>query len=140
MLEFRQKIFYSRYDMTDNLKRMKDSDILAEKERHTESRMPAVAKTAQAAAVGGLALGTVGAARGLFKKGGSMARGFKRGGMAGAIIGGGIVGAKALNDYSKEKEQNEFYNNRLRYAQAQARRREIKDWKTNMTQRDGYSF
>ena len=140
MIKFRQKIFYSRYDMTDNLKRMKDSDILAEKERHTESKIPAVTKTAAAATAGGLALGTLGAARGLFKKGGSMAKGFKRGGIAGAIIGGGIVGTKALNDYSKEKEQNEFYNNRLRYAQTQARRREIKDWKTNMTQRDGYSF
>ena len=41
---------------------------------------------------------------------------------------------------SKEQADNEFYNRRLEYAQRQAKRREKADWKSNMTQRDGYSY
>jgi hypothetical protein len=41
---------------------------------------------------------------------------------------------------SQEKAENSWYNDRLEYAQRQARRREKKDWKANMTERDGYSY
>ena len=54
----------------------------------------------------------------------------------GALIGAGIAYSKGR----KQAEENEFYNKRLQYAQKQALRREKKDWKTNMTQRDGYSY
>ena len=41
---------------------------------------------------------------------------------------------------NKKRKDRTFYNDRLEYAQRQARRREKKDWKENMTQREGYTY
>lgn len=130
---------YTKYDDTDNLKRMKDSDILAEKPKEA----PGFGGIATGAASGAVLGGTVGAIGGAFGKRkpgqtffGKMGRGAKKGAIAGGLIAGGI----AMYNRNKQKKENEWYNDRLEYAQRHARRREKKDWKTNMTQRDGYSY
>lgn len=139
---------YTQWDETDNLKRMKDSDILAEKQKKTTD----YGAIARGAAAGTVAAGTAGAVygagKGIFNPGSVGAAGRMSGlgkGMAkygklglagGALVGAGIAYAKGR----KQAKENEFYNDRLQYAQKQALRREKKDWKTNMTQRDGYSY
>lgn len=139
---------YTKWDETDNLKRMKDSDILAEKPKKGSDPKAVVRDTAVGVA-GGAALGaTAGAAYGaLARTGGGVAgklaatgAGLKKGGKYGAVLGGLAMGAKAIQKASKEDKETEFYNKRLAYAKKQALRREKKDWKTNMTQRDGYSY
>ena len=141
---------YTVWDDTDNLKRMKDADILAENKK-TNSYVP-VAKQAAVGAAAGLGAGAViGATKGLFKPGvnaagrqmsrlSSMSKGLTKFGKTGALLGGLAAGAIAYNKGSKQAKDNEFYNQRLDYAKRQALRRERKDWKTNMTQRDGYSY
>lgn len=133
---------FSRWDETDNLKRMKDSDILAEKKRKTSF----VGSTLRSAASGAIIAGAAGSVLGgiagkgngnwLNKRLSGFGSGAKHGMIVGAL-GGGLL-AQARN--KKEAEDNAFYNKRLAYAQRQARRRERADWKTNMTQRDGYSY
>ena len=133
---------FTRWDDTDNLKRMKDSDILAEKKKKTAF----VGPTLRSAATGAIALGAAGGILGTVagrgtgnwasKRLGGFADGAKNGAYLGAI-GGGLY---AQSQRKKEAEDNAFYNKRLVYAQKQAKRRERADWKTNMTQRDGYSY
>nr|DAV74148.1 MAG TPA: NADH dehydrogenase [Bacteriophage sp.] len=134
----KRKLF-TKYDDTDNLKRMKDSDILAEKPKQA----PGYGSVA-GAALGGAALGgTVGSVAGAFgknKAGRSLLGRMGKGGKTGLVVGGLLAGGMALRNRNKQAENNEWYNKRLNYAQRQARRREKQDWKTNMTQRDGYSY
>lgn len=129
---------FTKYDETDTLKRMKDSDILAEKKKELPGYGDTVSKS-----LGGAALGaSVGAAGGLVSglgKGNALARANKLGKL-GAIGGAAILGGMALKERNKQADDNSFYNKRLAYAQRQAVRREKKDWKSNMTQRDGYSY
>lgn len=128
----KRKLF-TKYDDTDNLKRMKDSDILAEKPKQA----PGYGSVA-GAALGGAALGgTVGSVAGAFGKN-KADRSLL--GKTGLVIGGLLASGMALRNRNKQAENNEWYNKRLNYAQRQARRREKQDWKTNMTQRDGYSY
>jgi len=132
----RRKLF-TRYDDTDNLKRMKDSDILAEQHKKPATTGTQVATGALAGA--GL-VGAGGLVRGFIKgKGNRLATAGKLG-KRGAIIGAAIGTGAMLYKRGKEKQENEFYNRRLDYAQRQALRREKADWKANMTQRDGYSY
>lgn len=134
----KRKLF-TQYDDTDNLKRMKDSDILAEKPK----KAPGFGSVA-AGSLGGAALGaTVGSVAGAFSKnksGNSLLTRMVKTGKTGAILGGLAAGGIALHNRNKQAKENQWYNNRLDFAQRQARRREKKDWKTNMTQRDGYSY
>ena len=127
---------FTVYDETDNLKRMKDSDILAEKKKEKPSLAPSVLAAGTGAAAGGL----IGAGIGLATKKGARLKGAGKLGKAGAIVGASVMAVNALNKRSKEKQENQFYNDRLEYAQRQAVRRERKDWKSNMTQREGYSY
>lgn len=133
MYILRRKTF-TKYDETDNLKRLKDSDILAEKKRRTTNygsiAGSAIVGSGLGAAAGG-ALGKFGKVAGLGGR-----RGAALGALGGAAIG---AGASYLAGRKKARENRE-YNNRLRYAQRQALRRERKDWVTNMTQRDGYTY
>lgn len=126
---------YSKYDETDNLKRMNDADILAEKKKEKPGYGNVLSKVGTGAVVGALA----GAALGGFKKGGSM-NSMKKGLKTGALLGGAALGIGAINKRNREKDDVDFYNRRLSYAQRQAKRREAKDWKANMTQREGYSY
>lgn len=134
---------FSRFDATDNIKRMKDSDILAEKAKR-ETDYKGIASAGMGGAVGGALLGsTIGTVRGLGQKGSRLTaagKGFKAGAGKGALIGGALAAGVTYMKGRKQAEENRFYNERLRYAKSQALRREKKDWKTNMTQRDGYSY
>jgi len=133
---------YTQWDDTDNLKRMKDSDILAEKKRKGPGYGPAVSSAIggalTGAAVGATALGI---SKGIKNKSWkSAASGLSKGGKYGALVGGSIMALGALNRKHKADRENKFYNDRLEYAQNQALRREHADWKSNMTQREGYSY
>ena len=151
MIILRTKSF-TQYDDTDNLKRMKDSDILAEKKKEVPSYASSVLpKAAAGAAIGAIGLGAANAMRRGFGKGygaprggqtgwAAAGKGLKHGAIGGAIIGAAALGMAAANKRQKEREANQFYNDRLEYAQKQAKRRERVDWKQNMTQREGYSF
>ena len=96
---------FTVYDETDNLKRMKDSDILAEKKKEKPSLAPSVLAAGTGAAAGGL----IGAGIGLATK-----KGAGKLGKAGAIVGASVMAVNALNKRSKEKQENQFYNDHLK--------------------------
>ena len=135
---------FTKWDDTDNLKRMKDSDILAEEKKKQPGYGSVMSGSVGGAAVGGITGAIAGglSGLGLGKKGaiistaGSSA---SKLGKLGAVGGALLMGGKALKDRNDQAQNNNFYNKRLAYAQRQAIRREKKDWKSNMTQRDGYS-
>lgn len=139
---------FTVYDQTDTLKRMKDSDILAEQKKQSPSYAPVAgagitgAATGAAIGAGAMALLGKGAGAGAGAKAiaSTMGKNAIKGGKVGAIIGAGMMISSALGKRDKQKKENAFYNERLEYAQRQAQRRERKDWKANMTQRDGYSY
>lgn len=127
----------TRYDETDNLKRMKDSDILAEQEKRADGSgfKGVLMDTAVGLGTGAL----VGAATGLLAKRNKLNKVGRRA-KTGALIGGLAMAAAGLNKRRADEDNRDFYNRRLRYAQSHARRREALDWTANMTQRDGYSY
>lgn len=133
---------FTKWDETDNLKRMKDSDILAEQKKKQPGYGEVVQGSLGGAVVGGAGGAVAGGIGSLFNKGArsNFARNAGRLGKLGAVGGALLVGGKALKDRNNQARDNEFYNKRLAYAQRQAARREKKDWKSNMTQRDGYSY
>lgn len=139
MITFVQKQ-YTKWDQTDQLKQMKDSDILAEKKKSNAS----MNRKGMANTLLGGAIGTVGGAL-LGKKvmgGGKFLGkvGAVGGGLLGGALGSTIAGAGTYAAQSKKRSENEFYNDRLEYAKRQAVRREKKDWKNNMTNREGYTY
>ena len=142
MLILRSKNF-TKWDETDNLKRAKDSDILAEEEK----KKPGVGRIVSAAGAGaitGAGIGTVGhlAAR-ITKRLGKgetkrlaeklVKRGGKKNIKLAAELGAAALALGATNKRQKEVEEINHYNERLRYAKKQAQRREKKDWANNMT-------
>lgn len=132
MIKFRQKQ-YTQWDQTDQLKQMKDADILAEKKRsNTSLNLGTLKDTAIGAGTGALVGGVLGG----LKSG----KTFKGGAKKGALLAGAATGIASMISNRKQKKENEFYNDRLEYAQRQALRREKKDWKNNMTNRDGYTY
>lgn len=141
MIILRDKNF-TLYDETDNLKRLKDSDILAEKKRptHNLGQVATAGVTgAIAGGLGGAVVGSVGKAiKGRTVNG--MGKNFISGGKTGMLLGAGLAAGATYLKGRKQVNENAAYNKRLKYAQSQALRRERKDWKTNMTQRDGYSY
>ena len=133
---------YSVYDETDSLKRMRDSDILAQQKKQNPGFGQAAQTAATGAVVGAAGLGVAKGISNAFNGGGFKGawNGIKSGGKMGAVLGGIGAGMYALHQRNKQVENNSFYNNRLEYAQKQAKRREKIDWRNNMTQRDGYSY
>ena len=134
---------FTKWDDTDNLKRMRDSDILAEEKKKQPGYGSVMSGSIGGAAVGGIAGAAAGGLSGLGKKGARIATAGSRAGKLGKLgaVGGALlVGGKALKERDDQAHENNFYNKRLAYAQRQAIRREKKDWKSNMTQRDGYSY
>ena len=133
---------FTKWDETDNLKRMKDSDILAEQKKKQPGYGGVVSGSLGGAIVGGTAGAGAGLISSLAKKGArsSMAANASKLGKLGAVGGALLMGGKALKERNDQAQENNFYNKRLAYAQRQAMRREKKDWKSNMTQRDGYSY
>lgn len=133
MIILRQKV-YTKYNETDQLKKMKDSDILAEKKKKQGYGR------AVTSGLNGAALGAgIGAAAGkLFKK--KLGFGAGKGAAIGAAAGATLGAAANLAAGSKKRKKNREYNDRLEYAQRQARRRESADWKSNNTTREGYTY
>ena len=131
MIKFRQKE-YTRWDETDRLKQMRDSDILAEEKKKNPSRLSGALKGGGIGAIAGGVLGALSNRKSGNMLGG-MIKGAKVGGTLGAVGGAMFIG-------NKERSENNFYNDRLEYAQRNALRREKKDWKQNMTQREGYTY
>ena len=136
---------FTKWDDTDNLKRMKDSDILAEEKKKQPGYGSVMSGSVGGAAVGGITGAIAGglSGLGLGKKGAIIATtgsSASKLGKLGAVGGALLMGGKALKDRNDQAQDNNFYNKRLAYAQRQAIRREKKDWKSNMTQRDGYSY
>ena len=132
MIYFKQKK-YTQWDQTDRIKQMKDSDILAEKKRsNTGSYISAAQNAALGAGVGA----TLGGIYGGLRKNNTFAKGGKRG----ALLGGMAAGTMSLLGSRQQRSDNDFYNDRLEYAKVQAQRREKKDWKNNMTNREGYTY
>lgn len=124
----------TRWDRTDRLKQMKDSDVLAEKKRsNTRSYLGA----AKAGGVGALVGAGIGAATSIATRGK-----FKMGNAAktGALVGGLALGGGKLAATHGEREENRFVNRRLGEAKRQAIRRESKDWKNNTVNREGYTY
>lgn len=146
---FKRKL-YTKYDETDNLKRMKDSDILALEPKklspETSAGRRGINGAMEGAVLGGITGGAIGAlSEGIGKKSMDAAwKGAQSGGKRGLIIGAATLGLlKALSAQKRgenEEIDNRFYNNRLKYAQKMARRREQADWIANINNRDGYSF
>ena len=132
IIKFKQKI-YTQWDQTDQLKQMKDADILAEKKKsNTSLNLGTLKDTVLGAGAGAL----VGGVMGGLKKGETL----KGGAMKGALLAVTATSIASALGNRKQKKENEFYNSRLEYAQRQALRREKKDWKNNMTNRDGYTY
>lgn len=131
-MKIKRKIF-TKYDDTDSLKRMKDSDILAAEKKRKKGVGSAIYEGVKGAGVGAGLGAAAGAAMSGFK-------GAKRGSKYGALIGAAVSLPTALNKRDKYNNSINFYNDRLEFAQRQAKRRERKDWKQNMTQREGYSY
>ena len=131
---------FTQWDDTDNLKRMKDSDILAEQKRPTSNTGAVIRSAATGAGLGATVGATAGSLAAIKKSGPTLKAGFKGGLKGGAIIGAGLAATSAYLAGRKQAKENRFYNNRLAYAQRQAGRRERKDWKNNMTNREGYSY
>jgi hypothetical protein len=138
MITFREKQ-YTRWDDTDALKRMRDSDILAEKKK-SGTLGDTATKMGVGAAVGGTVGSIAGGIAGMKKGGKGFLKGAKSGAKVGALLGGATAGTAAAIGNSKKQSDINFYNNRLEYAKRQAGRRERADWKSNMTQREGYTY
>ena len=122
MIKFR---LYSKYDDTDKLKNVADSDILDKDEK---GKWTPGEQTMGLAAAGGL-LGAAGA-----KKGQKFAKGVK-----GAAIGAAIgIGSSMISSANKKRKENNFYNARLREAKRAAARRENIDWQNRIHGRQMY--
>lgn len=144
----KRKLF-TKFDETDRLKEMRDSDILAERKKKTGGWGNVVGNTIAGAGIGGAASAALGAgvvggmairnrsAAGLGK---NLLNASKKAGIAGAVAGGVLAGGLALRKRNKKARDNKFYNDRLEYAQRQAQRRERKNWKNTMTQREDYTY
>ena len=164
---------FTKWDETDQLKGMKDSDILAEQKRPTSSlslgksiagagagmvagrvigkKLGSTGTGALAgAAIGGMAgmdkqtrektaIGAgIGAAAGLGLK--VLTKGRFGGLKTGAMLGGTLGVASGVASGHKQNKENEFFNDRLEYAQRKAMKREKADWKNNMNNREGYTY
>ncbi len=57
----------------------------------------------------------------------------------GALLGGTAGVIAGVKSGHKENKENQFFNDRLEYAQGKALKREKTDWKNNMNNREGYS-
>lgn len=145
----KRKVF-TKWDETDTLKGMNDADILSQQQKKQNIGQNASALAgsavkgaliggAGAAAVGGL-MGAKSAGAGFTNKMKGLGKGMGKGAKLGLAAGAAIGAVKAAGKINKQSQENAFYNDRLKYAQKQAMRREKKDWKTNMTQREGYSY
>jgi hypothetical protein len=120
-----------KYDLTDQYKGMKDSDLLAEKKK---SNAGTYVRSGKTGVIGAALGGALGAAAGL--RSGNVVKGAK----AGAAIGGTLGVAGGMAATHKERGNNRFDNRRLNHIQYQAKRREGKDWRSQTSNREGYTY
>lgn len=123
---------FTKWDMTDQYKGMKDSDILAEKKK---SNAGAYVKSGKLGVIGA-GVGALGGA----VLGRRLGMGTKDAAKAGAAIGGTLGVAGGLAATHNEREDNRFANKRLREMKYQALRRESKDWRNQTNNREGYTY
>lgn len=57
----------------------------------------------------------------------------------GALVGGTAGVISGVASEHKQNSENQFFNDRLDYAQSKAKKRERADWKNNMNNREGYT-
>lgn len=131
---------FTQWDETDSLKKMRDSDVLAEQKK--KGTYGNTAKKTALGGAGGAVLGSaIGAGLGALKGGAAGAiRGAKKGAAIGGASGAAVTGTAAAIGNSKKQSEINNYNSRLKYAKRQALRREKADWKSNMTNREGYTY
>lgn len=129
---------YSKYDETDEIKRMKDSDILDAKPKkvNKEEQFKRILRKIGHKAAVGTAIGAGLSLLGKNRSWDKTLRNMKWGAGIGAIYGS----IQSHGQNKQERDDSDFYNDRLEYAQKHARRRERSDWRNNMTQREGYSY
>lgn len=164
---------FTKWDQTDQIKGMNDSDILAEQKRPESSL--SLGKSTLGAGIGAIGGGLAGKALGHGGTGalagaaiGGMAgmdkqtrektaigaglgaaagmglslltkRNLTQGAKLGAALGGtaGVISGVASG--RKQNKENQFFNDRLEYAQNKALKREKADWKNSINNREGYS-
>lgn len=134
---------YRDYDETDELKRMRDSDILDAQYKQPETSYRKIIGDGIGGALLGTTAGFVLDRINNSKNGGKffdMSTMNKTGMKNAALLG--TVGGLGLGIHKRRREarKHDFYNTRLRYAKARARRREKADFDANMNKRDGYSY
>jgi len=133
-IKTRQRLF-TKYDDTDDLKRMTDADILA-----TPKQITHTASRSLNAGLGGSVIGALLASILSAKKNGFDLNKLGDSAKKGAIIGSLVGLGKGVLDTRKEREDADWFNRRLRYAKYQARRREAKDWRENIGGRERYTY
>lgn len=123
---------FTKWDMTDQYKGMKDSDILAERRR---SNARSYINSAKAGVIGA-GVGAVGGA--LLKK--KLRMKAMDAAKMGSLVGGALGLSGGLATTHQEREENRFANRRLQEMKYQARRRESKDWRSQTNYREGYTY
>lgn len=130
---------FSKYDSTDRIKKMKDSDILAEEYKKTPGvTAKEVTKDLVSGAVLGALLGKANEISGNKIKG--LGTDWRKTARKGILAAGAYDLAKDLYRKHRDGEKVEFYNKRLRQAKKNAKRREESDWLNNTLNRDGYTY
>lgn len=130
---------FSKYDETDRLKKMKDSDILEENFKETPG--VSLKEAARNVLTGALVGGTVGKINELTGNKLNLSdTDWKNTLKKGAVAGGIYAIGKDLYRKSAEGDEVDFYNKRLRQAKKNAKRREKSDWINNTLNREGYTY
>ena len=130
---------FSKYDETDRIKKMKDSDILAEEYQKTPGvSLKEVTKDLTTGAVVGGIVGKINELSGNRLRLGSTD--WKDSARNGAIIAGLYDILKDTYRKHKYGDDVDFYNKRLRQAKRNAKRREKSDWLNNTLNREGYTY
>lgn len=130
---------FSKYDETDRLKRMKDSDILAEEYKKTPGvSLKEVTRDLVSGAVLGGAVGKINEMTG--NKLGLSDTDWRSTAKHGAIAAGVYDVLKDTYRKHKDGDEVDYYNKRLRKAKKNAKRREKSDWINNTLNREGYTY
>lgn len=130
---------FSKYDSTDRIKKMKDSDILAEDYKKTPGvSVKEVSRDLISGAVIGALAGKINELSGNKIKG--LGTDWRESARKGILAAGAYDLAKDIYRKHRDGEKVEFYNKRLREAKKNAKRREESDWKNNTLNREGYTY
>ena len=131
---------FSKYDETDRIKRMKDSDILDEE--YKKDPGVSLKEVSRDLATGAIIGGVLGKANQISggRLGSSISTDRRKSARNGVIIAGAYDVLKDIYRKHKHGDEVDFYNKRLRQAKKNARRREKSDWLNNTLNREGYTY